>query len=265
MLPILDTPAVQYVVQEAVDSGITEILFVTGRGKRAIEDHFDRNLELEAHLGRRGDTEALAGVQRLGEMARIHYVRQTTQAGLGDAILCAEAFAGPDPFAVLLGDTVMDAPEPVTAQLMDAFEAHGAPVLGVEKVPPDKVQRYGIVEGDAGSSGEFLVRKLFEKPFPGETESTLAIAGRYVLTPEVFRALRETKPGRNNEVQLTDALALMVGATPVMALPILGRRFDIGNKVDYLNTILAFALKREEFAGAIESFCEAVSSRSRPK
>jgi UTP--glucose-1-phosphate uridylyltransferase len=265
MLPILDTPAVQYVVQEAVDSGITEILFVTGRGKRAIEDHFDRNLELEAHLARRGDTEALAGVQRLGEMARIHYVRQTTQAGLGDAILCAEAFAGPDPFAVLLGDTVMDAPEPVTAQLMDAFEAHGAPVLGVEKVPPDKVQRYGIVEGDAGSSGEFLVRKLFEKPFPGETESTLAIAGRYVLTPEVFRALRETKPGRNNEVQLTDALALMVGATPVMALPILGRRFDIGNKVDYLNTILAFALKREEFAGAIESFCEAVSSRSRPK
>jgi UTP--glucose-1-phosphate uridylyltransferase len=262
MLPILDTPAVQYVVQEAVDSGIEEILFVTGRGKRAIEDHFDRNLELEAHLARRGDAEALAGVQRLGEMARIHYVRQTTQAGLGDAILCAETFVGSDPFVVLLGDTVMDSRVPVAAQLMAAFQEHRVPVLGVETVPAEKVNRYGIVEAELGEAGELRVRGLTEKPLPGETPSTLAIAGRYVLTPEVFKALRETEPGKNEEVQLTDALAGLLATVPMIALPIHGRRYDIGNKTDYLNTILAFASKKEEFAEILESFCEAFASGS---
>ena len=254
MLPILDTPAIQYVVQEAVDAGIQDILIVTGRDKRAIEDHFDRNLELESHLEWRGDDDALKAVRSLGELARIHYVRQPTQAGLGDAIGCARAFAGNDPFVVLLGDTVMDAPVPVTRQLMDAYEEHRTPVVAVEDVPAEKVSRYGIVEGTPLGPGKLQVTRLVEKPLPGETDSTLAIAGRYVLTPEVFDALRATRPGRNNEIQLTDALAGMLEQGPMVAVSIEGRRFDIGNKLDYLNTVLAFALKREEFAGVIRSF-----------
>lgn len=254
MLPVLDTPAIQLVVQEAVDSGIQDILIVTGRDKRAIEDHFDRNLELEAHLERRGEEEALDSVRSPGGSARIHYVRQPIQAGLGDAIGYARAFVGGDPFAVLLGDTVMDAPVPVTRQLMDAFEEHGAPVLAVEVVPQEKVGRYGIVEGTPLRPGHCEVERLVEKPLPGETDSTLAIAGRYLLTPEIFDALAKTKPGRNGEVQLTDALASLVHVRPLVALTIQGRRFDIGNKLDYLRTVLAFALKRKEYAEVVESF-----------
>ena len=254
MLPILDTPAIQYVVQEAVDAGIQDILIVTGRDKRAIEDHFDRNLELESHLEWRGDDSALRAVRSLGELARIHYVRQPTQAGLGDAIGCARGFVGEEPFVVLLGDTVIDAPVPVTRKLMDAYEEHRAPVVAVEDVPAEKVSRYGIVEGTPLGPGTLRVNRLVEKPLQGETDSTLAIAGRYVLTPEVFDALRATRPGRNNEIQLTDALAGMLEQGPMVAVSIEGRRFDIGNKLDYLNTVLAFALKREEFAGVIRSF-----------
>ncbi len=254
MLPILDTPAIQYVVQEAVDAGIEDILIVTGRDKRAIEDHFDPNPELETHLQRRGDENALKVVRSLGDLARIRYVLQPTQAGLGDAVACAQAFVGDEPFAVLLGDTVMDAPVPVTRQLMDAFEENQAPVLAVEEVPAEKVSRYGIVEGTSLGPRQFRIGRLVEKPAPGETDSTLAIAGRYVLTPAVFDALETTKPGRNDEIQLTDALAAMLEETPMVAVSIEGRRFDIGNKQDYLRTVLAFALKREEFAGVVEEF-----------
>lgn len=252
MLPILDTPAIQYVVQEAVDAGIGEILLVTGRGKRAVEDHFDRNLELESHLARRGDDHALEAVRRLGELARIHYVRQPIQAGLGDAVGCARAFVGDEPFAVLLGDTIMDAPVPVTRQLMDVYEEHHTPVLAVEDVRPEQIRRYGIVEGVSLGPREYRIERLVEKPHPGETDSTLAIAGRYILTPEVFDALEATQPGRNDEIQLTDALAGMLGKTSMVAVSVEGRRFDIGNKQDYLRTVLAHALKREEFSEVIE-------------
>jgi UTP--glucose-1-phosphate uridylyltransferase len=251
MLPILDTPAIQYVVQEAVDAGIKSILIVTGRDKRAIEDHFDRNLELELYLEQRGDRTALEAVRSLAQLARIHYVRQPRQAGLGDAIRYARAFVGEDPFAVLLGDTVIDAPIPVTRQLIQAYEEQQAPVLAVEDVPAQKVGRYGIVEGTPLGDGRIRVERLIEKPRPGETASTMAIAGRYVLTPEVFDALEMVRPGRHDEIQLTDALAVMLVQTPVVAVPIQGRRYDIGDKRDYLNTILAFALKRQEFAETI--------------
>ncbi|MGD8727940.1 MAG: UTP--glucose-1-phosphate uridylyltransferase GalU, partial [Gemmatimonadales bacterium] len=254
MLPILDTPTIQYVVQEAVDAGISDILFVTGRDKRAIEDHFDRNVELEAHLERRGDTAALESVRALAALATIHYVRQPTQAGLGDAIRCARAFVGDEPFVVLLGDTVIQARVPVTRQLIEAHERHGTPVLAVEHVSREKVGRYGIVEGTPLDDGDIRVERLVEKPMPGETESTMAIAGRYVLTPDVFAALDATPPGRNDEIQLTDALAAMLTDTPMIAVPFAGRRFDIGNKVDYLSTVLAFALERPEFQDAIRSF-----------
>jgi UTP--glucose-1-phosphate uridylyltransferase len=254
MLPILDTPAIQYVVQEAVDAGIRDILIVTGRDKRAIEDHFDRSPELEAHLERRGDSEALAAARAPGQMARIHYVRQPTPAGLGDAIAQARTFTGDEPFAVLLGDTVMDAPTPVIRQLMEAWEEHGLPCLAVELVPPAKVGRYGIVEGTPLGPHQLRVEKLIEKPRPGETDSTLAIAGRYILTAEVFEALEATRPGRNDEIQLTDALARMLLNGPMVAVPIRGHRYDMGNKADYLRTILAFALRREEYAEVIRDF-----------
>ncbi len=263
MLPILDTPAIQYVVQEAVESGIEDILFVTGRDKRAIEDHFDRNVELESHLEKRGDTSALQAVRGLAQLARIHYVRQPTQAGLGDAIRCARAFVGDEPFAVLLGDTVIDAPVPVTRQLIRAYEAEHAPVLAVEDVPLQKIGRYGIVEGTRLDTGRFRVNRLIEKPRPGETTSTMAIAGRYVLSPGVFDALAAAPPGRDGEIQLTDALARMLPHTPMLAVPFQGRRYDIGDKLDYLSTILAFALKRDEFAETIRSFLSSLEGTRR--
>ncbi len=254
MLPILDTPTIQYVVQEAVDAGIENILLVIGRTKRAIEDHFGRNVELESHLEERGDREALDAVRRLAQLAGIHYVRQPSPAGLGDAIRCARAFVGAEPFAVLLGDTVFDARVPVTRQLIDAFGKQQAPVLAVEDVPAEKVRRYGIVEGTPLGDGRIRVDRLIEKPQPGETASTLAIAGRYVLTPEVFDALETASPGRNGEIQLTDALADMLAHTPIVAVPIQGRRYDVGDKQGYLRAILAFACKRDEFAETIRSF-----------
>jgi UTP--glucose-1-phosphate uridylyltransferase len=262
MLPILDIPTIQFVVQEAVDSGIEDILFITGRDKRAIEDHFDNNTELEAHLDRRGDEAALRTVRELASMARIHYVRQPTQAGLGDAVRLARAFVGVDPFVVLLGDTVFDADTPVTRRLIEAYEQHQTPVIAVEDVPAEIVSRYGIVEGTDLEQGGIRVRRLIEKPLPVETDSTLAIAGRYVLTPEVFDTLDTTGPGKNNEIQLTDALATMLPDTSIVAVKVEGRRYDIGNKQYYLRAILDFAHQRDEFKDVIDSF---VTSVAEPK
>jgi UTP--glucose-1-phosphate uridylyltransferase len=254
MLPIIDTPAIQFVVQEAVDAGVEDILIVTGRDKRAIEDHFDRNVELEMHLERRGDDEALLAVRSLADLARVHYVRQPTQAGLGDAIRCARAFVGDQPFAVLLGDTLIDARVPVTRRLIEAYEEHKAPVVAVDNVPADKVGRYGIVGATPLGDRLYRVDRLVEKPLPEEAPSTLAVAGRYVLTPDVFGALDSVGPGKNDEIQLTDALASLLERTPIIAVPIDGQRYDIGNKLDYLKTVLAFALKREEFAEPLKAF-----------
>jgi UTP--glucose-1-phosphate uridylyltransferase len=254
MLPILDTPAIQYVVEEAVESGIEEILVITAHGKRAIEDHFAPNPGLESHLESRGDQAALDTVREIGKRAKLSYVEQPSLSGLGDAVRQAEDFVGDEPFAVLLGDTLLDGPKPTTRRLMEAHEEHGGPVLAVEDVPPEKVSRYGIVEGARLRPGLFWVHRLIEKPKPGQTDSTLAIAGRYVLTPEVFKALSNTKPGQDGEVQLTDALATMLKRLPIAAVPIKGQRYDIGNKQDYLNTILAFALKRKEYARVLRSF-----------
>jgi UTP--glucose-1-phosphate uridylyltransferase len=254
MLPIIDTPAIQYVVQEAVDAGVEDILIVTGRDKRAIEDHFDRNVELELHLERRGDDDALRAVRSVADLARVHYVRQPTQAGLGDAIRCARAFVGDQPFAVLLGDTLIDAPVPITRRSIEAYEEHGAPVVAVENVPADKVGRYGIVGATPYGDSLYRVDRLVEEPLPEEAPSTLAVAGRYVLTPNVFGALDTVGPGKNDEIQLTDALASLLERAPIIAFPIEGQRYDIGNKLDYLKTVLAFALKREEFAEPLKAF-----------
>ncbi len=254
MLPILDTPTIQYVVQEAVDAGIEDVLVVTARDKGAIQGHFARNVELESHLERRRDTKALEVVRDITRMAKLQYMHQSTRAGLGDAIRCARAFVGDDPFAVLLGDIVIDAPTPVIRQLMLAYEKQPGCILAVEEVLAHKTSRYGIVEGTSLSDGRVRVDRLIEKPGRGETTSTMAIAGRYVLTPQVFEALEHATPGRNDEIQLTDAIARLLPETPVIAVPFTGRRYDIGDKYDYLSTILAFALERDEFADVIRSF-----------
>lgn len=254
MLPIIDTPTIQYVVQEAVDSGIEDILIISGKGKRSIEDHFDRNFELEARLSEKEDEALLSELRRVSEMATIHFVRQRELNGLGDAIRYARHHVGNEPFAVLLGDTIMDSVIPVTQQLMDTYETYRCSVIAVETVPADKVNRYGIVGGEALSDTILQLETLVEKPPVGQAPSELAIAGRYILTPEIFNCIDQTAPGKGGEIQLTDAMRLLLKRENLYAHRIEGKRHDIGNKLDFLKTTVEFALKRKEFAGPFLKF-----------
>jgi UTP--glucose-1-phosphate uridylyltransferase len=254
MLPIVDTPTIQMVVQEAVDSGIDDILIVTGKGKRTIEDHFDRSPELENHLESREEEKALKAMRRIADMANLHYIRQKEQNGLGDAIRYARQHTGGEPFAVLLGDSVVDSVIPATQQLIDMYEQYRQPVIAVEEVPRDKVNRYGIVAVSPLGERVFRVEGLVEKPSPDEAPSTLAVAGRYVLTPDIFPCIDRTPRGKNNEIQITDALVMLHQSQPMIAVKVEGRRYDIGNKLDYLETIVEFALKRKEFAGPFMAY-----------
>ncbi|GAA4410692.1 UTP--glucose-1-phosphate uridylyltransferase GalU [Nibrella viscosa] len=254
MLPIIDMPTIQYVVQEAVDSGIEDILIISGKGKRAIEDHFDRNYELEAKLVEKEDRALYDEMRRLSDLANIHFVRQKELNGLGDAISYARHHVGNEPFAVLLGDTIMDSVIPVTQQLIDTYQQYGGSVIAVEEVPADKVNRYGIVGGKSLSDRILELDTLVEKPTIGEAPSNLAIAGRYVLSPEIFSAIEQTGMGKNNEIQLTDALRLLLKRECIYAHHIEGKRHDIGNKLDFLKTTVEFALKRPEFAEPFRKF-----------
>ena len=200
MLPIIDTPTIQYVVQEAVDAGIEDILVITGKGKRAIEDHFDRNFELENHLEQKGAEASYDEIRRLADMANIHFIRQKEMNGLGDAIYHARWHTGSEPFVVLLGDTVMKSVIPVTRQLIDMYEQYNCSILGVETVPREKVSRYGILGGRKISDHIMEVTEMIEKPSPEEAPSNFAIAARYILTPEIFSAIQETPSGKNNEI-----------------------------------------------------------------
>jgi UTP--glucose-1-phosphate uridylyltransferase len=258
MLPIIDRPTIQYVVQEAVDSGIEDILIITGKGKRAIEDHFDRNFELETRLEEKEDQLLLDEMRRLSDMANLHYVRQRELNGLGDAIRYARHHVGNEPFAVLLGDTIMDSVIPVTQQLIDTYAQYGGSVIAVEEVPHDKVNRYGIVGGRSISDRILELDTLVEKPALTDAPSNLAIAGRYILTPDVFAMLEQTPAGKNNEIQLTDALLLLLKRENVYAHRIEGKRHDIGNKLDFLKTTVEFALKRPEFADKFRAFLEEI-------
>lgn len=248
MLPIIDTPTIQYVVQEAVDSGIDDILIISGKGKRTIEDHFDRNFELESRLAEKEDESFYNEIIRIADMANIHFIRQKEMNGLGDAIYHARHHVGNEPFAVLLGDTVVDSIIPVTQQLIDTFEQYRCTVIGVEAVPKDKVSRYGIAGGKKIDDKTMEVSELVEKPKPAKAPSNLAIAGRYILTPEIFTAIEQTPKGKGNEIQLTDALHLLMKKESIIAHTIEGKRYDIGNKLDFLKTTVEFALKRKEFA-----------------
>ncbi|MBN2010746.1 UTP--glucose-1-phosphate uridylyltransferase GalU [candidate division KSB1 bacterium] len=254
MLPIIDTPTIQYVVQEAIDSGIDDILIISGKGKRAIEDHFDRNFELEMSLVNKEDKRLYNEVRRISDMANIHFIRQKELNGLGDAIYYARLHTGDEPFAVLLGDTIIDSVIPVTQQLIDVYEQYRQTIIGVEQVPEDKVDRYGIVGGKRMSDRILEISELIEKPSVEESPSNLAIAGRYILTPEIFKAIEKTKRGKNNEVQLTDAMRILLRRESIFSCTIEGKRYDIGNKLDYLKTIVEFALKRKEFADPFSTF-----------
>jgi UTP--glucose-1-phosphate uridylyltransferase len=262
MLPIVDTPTIQFVVEEAVHSGITDLLMITGRGKSAIENHFDRTYELEATLAESGKTRQLQQVRALAEMASIHYIRQKELRGLGDAIAHARQHVGNESFAVLLGDTLLDAELPCTRQLIDIHNRYGGVVLAVEEVPEDKVDRYGIIAGEAIESDLWCVSDLIEKPQRGQAPSRLAIAGRYVLPPEIFDVLEGIAPGKLGEIQLTDALRALVGKVPIHAFKFKGRRHDIGSRIDYLRCIVEFALRRPDVGPEFREFLETIVSRN---
>ena len=251
MLPIVDKPVLQYVIEEAVESGIEDILIITGRGKQAIENHFDYNLELETFLQAGGKGHLVGQVRDIGDRARIHYIRQKEQLGLGDAIRLSRDHVDDEPFAVLLGDTIIDPPPgqaPGLRQLADAFESTGSSVVAVHRVPPEWVTRYGIVDGDATEHNPDLLRlrKLVEKPAVNVAPSNLAIAGRYIFAAGLFDCIEETQRGVGNEIQLTDAMNLLAQRQPVYALAWQARRFDIGNRLEYAKCFLEFALRRAD-------------------
>jgi UTP--glucose-1-phosphate uridylyltransferase len=250
MLPLVDKPVIQYVVEEAIHAGIESIVLVTGRGKQAIENHFDVAYELEDALARRGRSEALAQVQSITKLGEFAYVRQGEPLGLGHAVLCAHHAVGDEPFALLLGDDVFDEADPALGALIAAFNATGKAVVGVQEVPLAHVSRYGIVNPPApGEAGWWPVDRIVEKPAPDRAPSRWAVVGRYVLTPDVFDHLRQLQPGVGGEYQLTDALAALAALGKLVAAPIPARRFDTGDKLDYLKANVEFGLKREDLGG----------------
>jgi UTP--glucose-1-phosphate uridylyltransferase len=265
MLPIVDTPVIQYVVEEAVASGITDILMVIGKGKRAIEEHFDRNFELEAELAEKGKQTELEEIRRISELADVHFVWQKELNGLGDAIRCARHHVGNEPFAVLLGDTLVEAEdEPVTRQLVRAHERYQESIVALEEVDHAKVSRYGVIAGQRIAPNVYRIDDFVEKPSVDEAPSNLAIAGRYVLVPEIFEYLARTPPGRSKEIQLTDALRLMGNARPMYGLQFAGCRYDIGNKADFVKTNILFALQRDETRDDIAAYVRSLAAELGP-
>jgi UTP--glucose-1-phosphate uridylyltransferase len=256
MLPVVDRPVIQYVVEEAVASGIQDILIIVSRGKRAIEEHFDRHPELEDVLADKGRTAELESIRRIASLARIHFAWQKTLQGLGDAIACARDHVGHEPFAVLLGDTLVESTIPLTRQLMDIHSRYGGSVVALEQVPPAKVSRYGVIRGKTTGDRIYAIEDLVEKPSPELAPSNLAIAGRYLLVPEVFDILDRTEPGRNGEVQLTDALVELARAEALRGLVFEGRRHDLGDRLDWLQANVSLGLARQDIAPDFRRFLE---------
>lgn len=247
MLPLVDKPTIQYIIEEALASGIKDILIITGHNKRAIEDHFDYNPELEVNLREHGKDELLAMVKEIGDI-NLHYIRQKEPKGLGHAILCAKSFVGDEPFAVLLGDDVVyNEATPCLKQLIDVYDTTGASVLGCQTVPQEKVSSYGIVASEATENKRiFKVHNMVEKPSVAEAPSRLAVLGRYVITPEIFAILEQTAPGRGGEIQLTDALKVLAQQQEMYAYDFVGRRYDVGDKQGFLEATVEYALRRED-------------------
>lgn len=254
MLPLIDKPLVHYVVEEAVASGIEQILFVTGRGKRSLEDYFDISFELEALLSDKGKSAALSQVREISKMIKIFYVRQKQALGLGHAILCAREFVGDEPFAVLLGDDIIDAKRPCLSQLLDVYGSHRGTVLALEKVPAENISAYGCVKANRITDQVFEVLDMVEKPKREDAPSDLAIIGRYVLTPDIFPILERQEPGKGGEIQLTDAVRNLLSKKTVFGCRFEGTRHDCGDKLGFLKATVDMALKRAEFNGAFSAF-----------
>ncbi|MCE5219908.1 MAG: UTP--glucose-1-phosphate uridylyltransferase GalU [Clostridium sp.] len=249
MLPIVDKPTIQYIVEEAIASGIEEILIITGRNKKSIEDHFDKSIELELELEKSGKAELLELVRDISDMVDIHYIRQKEPRGLGHAIHCAKTFVGNEPFAVLLGDDVVDSEVPCLKQLIDCYSEYKTTILGVQTIEKENISKYGIVDGIYIKDKVYKVKDLVEKPSVEEAPSNVAILGRYIITPEIFNILENTKPGKGGEIQLTDALKTLISKEAMYAYNFEGKRYDVGDKLGFLQATIEFALKKEELRG----------------
>jgi len=263
MLPLVDKPLIQYAVEEAVRSGIRNILIITGRGKSAIEDHFDVSFELEHALGSRNKRDLQAAVRSVSDMVEFAYVRQKEALGLGHAVLRARDLVGSEPFAVVLSDDVIEAPVPCLRQLLDVYERVEAPVLALMEVPPEDVPAYGIVDAEpVEHEGQrdrlYRIHDLVEKPEPAEAPSNLAIIGRYVLTPEIFPCLEATEPGSLGEIQLTDGLRRLLASRPLYGFRFEGKRYDAGDKLGFLKATVEFALRREDLGGAFREYLKSL-------
>lgn len=258
MLPIVDKPTIQYIVEEAIESGIEDIIIVTGKGKRSIEDHFDHSFELEQNLLNKGKLDLLNKVQKSSQMVDIHYIRQKEPKGLGHAIWCARKFIGNEPFAVLLGDDIVQGDTPCLKQMINQYERYNASVLGVQTVADEEVSKYGIVAGNMIADRVYHVHHLVEKPKQAEAPSNLAIVGRYILNPAIFNILKNQQPGAGDEIQLTDALATLNKQEAVYAYDFIGTRYDVGEKLGFIQTTIELALEREELSEELVNYLSSI-------
>jgi len=254
MIPIVDKPTIQFIVEEAAAAGIEDILIISGRNKRAIEDHFDKSYELEEELHRKGKQELLSVVESISNIANIHYIRQKEAKGLGHAIYCAKSFIGDEPFAVLLGDDIVDSRTPCIKQLMDVYNEYQTTILGVQKVPLHDVSKYGIIAGNQIDERVYKVKGLVEKPEIEQTPSNIAMLGRYIISPRIFEFLESATPGKNGEIWLTDALEKLMEREAMYAYDFEGDRFDVGDRIGFLKATVEFALKREDLRDDFSAF-----------
>jgi UTP--glucose-1-phosphate uridylyltransferase len=246
MLPIVDKPTLQYIIEEAVLSGIEEILIITGRNKKSIEDHFDKSVELELELESKGKIDLLNEVRDISDLVNIHYIRQKEPRGLGHAIYCARSFIGNEPFAVLLGDDIVYGEKPCLKQLIDTYEEYKTTILGVQQVKENEVSKYGIIEGKHIEDRVYKVKGMVEKPTIQEAPSNIAVLGRYIINPAIFEILERTQPGKGGEIQLTDALKELAQKEAIYAYEFAGRRYDVGDKLGFLEATVEYALRRDE-------------------
>jgi UTP--glucose-1-phosphate uridylyltransferase len=261
MLPLVDKPIIQYGVEEAVASGVDDIILVTGRGKNAIEDHFDVSVELETFLESRGKTDQLGEIRSISSLINVAYVRQGEPLGLGHAVLVSRTLVGNQPFAVILADDVIDATPPALAQMLQVFDEVGGPVLLVERVPRTDIPSYGIIDAEVIRPGVYRIKDLVEKPSADQAPSDLAIIGRYILTPDIFDALEETARDRVGEIQLTNGLQRLLKRRPLYACEVQGVRHDTGNKLGFLKAVVYFALRRPDLAGPFREYLRTVAPK----
>jgi len=258
MLPLVDKPLIQYVVEEAVASGVESVIIVTGRGKAAIEDHFDVSFELEKLLEERGKHAELRAMRAISEMARVSYVRQQEALGLGHAVLQARDLVGDEPFAVMLSDDIIDSETPALKQLLDVYEKYDAPVVAVFEVEGEAISRFGVVDGEEVAEGVYKINDMVEKPVFADAPSDLAIIGRYVLTPDIFDEIEKTRPGAIGEIQITDAMRSLLRKRPFYAVRFEGKRYDAGDKLGFLTATVEFALKHEDLAAEFRQYLQSL-------